>query len=201
MNESDNQIEIQEEEELITDEDLEAELLEDRIIVWNPKVGSYLYKNGYYGKPVGIRKPKHFNFTRPLELSLIEASYLLSKNKLRIKRALTKEVVTYEELKSIGEQYYDRFTEKFLVYTDLRNRGYIIRPGLKFGADFAIYEHGPGIDHSPLIVHVLSRGVKLSPIELVRAGRLATTVRKKFTIATVLLDGTPRYFMFSWFKP
>lgn len=201
MNESDNQIEIQEEEELITDEDLEAELLEDRIIVWNPKVGSYLYKNGFYGKPVGIRKPKHFNFTRPLELSLIEASYLLSKNKLRIKRALTKEVVTYEELKSIGEQYYDRFTEKFLVYTDLRNRGYIIRPGLKFGADFAIYEHGPGIDHSPLIVHVLSRGVKLSPIELVRAGRLATTVRKKFTIATVLLDGTPRYFMFSWFKP
>ncbi len=201
MNESDNQIEIQEEEELITDEDLEAELLEDRIIVWNPNVGSYLYKNGYYGKPVGIRKPKHFNFTRPLELSLIEASYLLSKNKLRIKRALTKEVVTYEELKSIGEQYYDRFTEKFLVYTDLRNRGYIIRPGLKFGADFAIYEHGPGIDHSPLIVHVLSRGVKLSPIELVRAGRLATTVRKKFTIATVLLDGTPRYFMFSWFKP
>ncbi len=201
MNESDNQIEIQEEEELITDDDLEAELLEDRIIVWNPKVGSYLYKNGFYGKPVGIRKPKHFNFTRPLELSLIEASYLLSKNKLRIKRALTKEMVTYEELKSIGEQYYDRFTEKFLVYTDLRNRGYIIRPGLKFGADFAIYEHGPGIDHSPLIVHVLSRGVELSPIELVRAGRLATTVRKKFTIATVLLDGTPRYFMFSWFKP
>jgi len=201
MNESDNQIEIQEEEELITDDDLEAELLEDRIIVWNPKVGSYLYKNGFYGKPVGIRKPKHFNFTRPLELSLIEASYLLSKNKLRIKRALTKEMVTYEELKSIGEQYYDRFTEKFLVYTDLRNRGYIIRPGLKFGADFAIYEHGPGIDHSPLIVHVLSRGVELSPIELVRAGRLATTVRKKFTIATVLLDGTTRYFMFSWFKP
>ncbi|MFX1520381.1 MAG: tRNA-intron lyase [Promethearchaeota archaeon] len=199
--ESDNQIEFQEDETPITDEDLEAELLEDRIIVWNPKVGSYLYKNGFYGKPVGIRKPKHFNFTRPLELSLIEASYLLSINKLQIKRALTKEPVTYEELKTIGEMSYSRFAEKLDVYTDLRGRGYVVRPGLKFGADFAIYEHGPGIDHSPLIVHVLSRGVELSPIELVRAGRLATTVRKKFTIATVPPDGTPRYFMFSWFKP
>jgi tRNA-intron endonuclease len=199
--ESVNHIELQEDEEPITDDDLEAELLEDRIIVWNPKVGSYLYKNGFYGKPVGIRKPKHFKFTRPLELSLIEATYLVSINKLKIRRALTKELVTYEGLKSIGAQYYNRFLEKFLVYTDLRNRGYVVRPGLKFGADFAIYEHGPGIDHSPLIVHVLSRGVELSPIELVRAGRLATTVRKKFTIATVPPDGTPRYFMFSWFKP
>ncbi len=206
MDESDNQIEIQDDEELITDEDLEAELLEDRIIVWNPKVGSYLYKNGFYGKPVGIRKPKHFNFTRPLELSLIEATYLLSVGRdgrplLRIKRAITKEELTPEGLKRIGEKYYDRFTEKLTIYTDLRNRGYVVRPGLKFGADFAIYEHGPGIDHSPLIVHVLSRGVELSPIELVRAGRLATTVRKKFTIATILPDGTARYFMFSWFKP
>ncbi|WP_287584570.1 tRNA-intron lyase [Candidatus Borrarchaeum sp.] len=213
MNESENQIDIQkeeegeeeegeeEEEEVITEEDLEAELLEDRIIVWNPKVGSWLYKHGYYGKPVGIRKPKHFNFTRPLELSLLESTYLLSINKLRIKRAISNKPISYEELKRIGELHYDRFTEKFLVYTDLRKKGYVVRPGLKFGADFAIYEHGPGIDHSPLIVHVLSRGVELSPIELVRAGRLATTVRKKFTIATVPPDGTPRYFMFSWFKP
>jgi len=201
MNESDNQIDIQEEEEVITEEDLEAELLEDRIIVWNPKVGSWLYKQGYYGKPVGIRKPKHFNFTRPLELSLLESTYLLSINKLRIKRAISNKPISYEELKRIGELHYDRFTEKFIVYTDLRNRGYVVRPGLKFGADFAIYEHGPGIDHSLFIVEVIAKSNEVSAIEVVRAGRLATSVRKRFVLATASESGKVRYFVFSWIKP
>jgi tRNA-intron endonuclease len=71
---------------------------------------------------------------------------------------------------------------------------------LKFGADFAVYQHGPGIDHSPFLVHVLSSSSKMPPIEMVRAGRLATTVRKKFIIATIT-SKKAYYYAFSWFKP
>ncbi|MEM2110081.1 MAG: tRNA-intron lyase, partial [Candidatus Odinarchaeota archaeon] len=90
---------------------------------------------------------------------------------------------------------------KLVVYLDLRRRGYVVRPGLKFGADFAVYEHGPGIDHSPFLVHVTPSSAKIPPIEMVRAGRLATTVRKKFIIATIKQGKEARYYAFSWFKP
>jgi tRNA-intron endonuclease len=71
---------------------------------------------------------------------------------------------------------------------------------LKFGADFAVYQYGPGIDHAPFIVHVLQNATAISSIEMVRAGRLATTVRKKFVIATIAM-GKVVYYMFTWFKP
>ena len=92
------------------------------------------------------------------------------------------------------------FEDKYLVYKDLRNRGYIVRPGLKFGADFGVYQHGPGIDHAPFIVHALPKGTTINPIETVRAGRLATTVRKKFIIATISPSGNVNYLIFEWKK-
>ncbi|RLI68731.1 tRNA-intron lyase [Candidatus Heimdallarchaeota archaeon] len=93
------------------------------------------------------------------------------------------------------------FEEKMLIYKDMRRRGLVPRPGLKFGADFAVYQHGPGIDHSPYVISALPRGSKLTALELIRAGRLATSVKKKFVIATILSNNEVRYYGFVWTKP
>jgi len=179
-----------------------AELISgNRVIVWNPEEGSQLYAEGFYGQPLGIRKPKSPQFTRPLELSLLEALYLLQKEKITLTDAQDNHTITPEELLEKAEQTYIDFKTKYAVYKDLREKGYVVRPGLKFGADFSVYEHGPGIDHAPLIVSVVPKGTQLSPIETVRAGRLATSVRKKFVVATVSPTGEPKYYMFTWHKP
>ncbi|MHA1264159.1 MAG: tRNA-intron lyase [Candidatus Helarchaeota archaeon] len=178
---------------------IEAELIQNRVIVWNYKHGSSLYKNGFYGKPLGIRKPKSFEFERPLELSLFEALYLLTKNKIKVLDK-NKNPLKVEFFKEIAMKNFTEFEDKYRVYCDLRERGYVVRPGLKFGADFAVYQYGPGIDHAPFIVHVLQNFTAISSIEMVRAGRLATTVRKKFVIATITIDKVV-YYMFTWFKP
>ncbi|MBD3228777.1 MAG: tRNA-intron lyase [Candidatus Lokiarchaeota archaeon] len=180
---------------------MEAELLENRIIVWNSEKGSELYKDDFYGKPVGIRKPKSADFDRPLELSLFEALYLLQKGILIICDSKSKSKLDAETFKEKASLLHERFIEKYIIYSDLRDKGYVIRPGLKFGADFAVYEHGPGIDHAPFIIHVLPSSEAISVIEMVRAGRLATTVRKKFVIATINRDKSVSYYIFSWFKP
>ncbi|MEM3587633.1 MAG: tRNA-intron lyase [Candidatus Jordarchaeaceae archaeon] len=179
-----------------------AELIPgNRVIVWNPEEGSQLYAEKFFGQPLGIRKPKSPQFNRPLELSLLEALYLLEKGKIDLVDSIDNHAVTKEELEKRAEQTYIDFKTKYIVYKDLRERGKIVRPGLKFGADFSIYEHGPGIDHAPLIVSVVPQGTQLSPIETVRAGRLATSVRKKFVVATVGPTGEPKYYMFTWHKP
>ncbi len=178
-----------------------AELVGDRGIVWNPEHGTRLYANGYFGQPVGIRKPKSPEFDKPLELSLLECTYLVSKNRLKVHDPLSDRMLTLEDLIKLGLERSDEFRDRFMVYSDLRARGFVIRPGLKFGTDFAVYEHGPGIDHAPFLVHVIPQRKGVYPLDIVRAGRLATTVRKKFIIATVKENGEIVYYSFVWHRP
>ncbi|MHA1385038.1 MAG: tRNA-intron lyase [Candidatus Helarchaeota archaeon] len=178
---------------------IKANIVGNRVIIFNVEEGSKLYKNGFFGKPVGIRKPKTFDFNRPLELSLIEAYYLLEEKKIEIFDDEKK--ISADEFLKLVREHYENFDSKYTVYKDLRKKNFVVRPGLKFGADFGVYEHGPGIDHAPFIVHVLPNTKKISAIEMVRAGRLATSVRKKFIIATLPMPDKINYFIFTWFKP
>ncbi|MFX1449543.1 MAG: tRNA-intron lyase [Promethearchaeota archaeon] len=181
------------------DKKIKAHIVGNRVIVFNPEDGTELYKNGFFGKPVGIRKPKTFDFNRPLELSLLEAFYLLEQGKIEIYDGDKK--ISKDYFLKMVQEHYENFDSKYTVYKDLRGKNFVVRPGLKFGADFGVYEHGPGIDHAPFIVHVLPNTKKISAIEMVRAGRLATSVRKKFIIATLPMPGKINYFIFTWFKP
>ena len=88
-----------------------------------------------------------------------------------------------KKIEEICRAQYSEFDEKYLVYSHLRKKGYIVTPGIKFGCDFAVYEQGPGIDHAPYLVDVLKPGDKLTALGIVLTGRLATTVKKQFIIA------------------
>ncbi|MFW9846130.1 MAG: tRNA-intron lyase [Candidatus Thorarchaeota archaeon] len=178
-----------------------AELVGDRAIVWNPDHGMTLYAEGYFGQPVGIRKPKSNEFDKPLELSLIECAYLTETGRLQVKDSTESKVLSLREIIILGSKQSEEFLDKYMVYTQLRQRGYIIRPGLKFGTDFAVYEHGPGKDHAPFLIHVIPQRKGVVPLDIVRAGRLATSVRKKFIIATVKENGEIAYYSFVWHRP
>lgn len=178
-----------------------ADLISDRAIVWNPEEGMKLYASGYFGQPVGIRKPKSFEFDKPLELSLIECAYLTKIGWLRVFHPTEEKMLTFDDIISIGLGITDEFYYRFQVYSQLRERGFIVRPGLKFGTDFAVYERGPGIDHAPFLVHVIPQKKGVVPLDIVRAGRLATSVRKKFIIATIKENGEIAYYSFVWHRP
>jgi tRNA-intron endonuclease len=96
----------------------------------------------------------------------------------------------------------NRFIALYDVYKDLRRRGFIVRRGLKFGCDYLVYRHGPGIDHAPFGVLIYVEGEEIDPIELVRAGRLLHSVRKKLVLA--ISDSSKervRYVLLDWWKP
>jgi len=180
----------------------EAELIGTRLIVWDAKTGLDIYRSGFFGKPVGIPKPKpDQDFDVPLLLDLMEGLYLLEHRRISVIDGRTKEPVRRSLLLREARETYRGFSQAYQVYKDLRNKGYIVTPGIKFGADFAVYEHGPGIDHAPFIVSVEDPKSIMGPFEVVRAGRLATTVRKQFIIAIPdTKQDAIRYLVFSWFK-
>jgi tRNA-intron endonuclease, archaea type len=157
-------------------------LFENRIVVWDIEDSRRIFKEGYYGKPLGIPKPKDFEFDAPLILDLMEAYYLLTRKVIAVEDQGGEEL-TAKELHEVCKSSYPDFEEKFVVYKKLREDGYVVTPGIKFGSDFAVYEHGPGIDHAPYIVQVMSPETTITATSMVRSGRLATTVRKQFIIA------------------
>jgi tRNA-intron endonuclease len=179
---------------------IRVELIENFLIVWNPQEGSQLYKTAYYGRPVGIPKPKIPEFDVPLVLDLMEGLYLAETEQIEVYENPS-EPVSLEKLRAKTKELYDEFEEKYAVYQDMRNSGLIVLPGIKFGCDFAVYKYGPGVEHAPYMVTVKKPDSDISATEIVKNGRLATTVRKRFIIAVPdLVTKEIKYLMFKWFK-
>ncbi|MDR0471671.1 MAG: tRNA-intron lyase [Nitrososphaerota archaeon] len=180
---------------------MKVELIENFLVVWNPAEGTQLYKTAYYGKPVGIPKPKVPEFDVPLVLDLMEGLYLAETKKIEIFENPNAVEVSLKKLRQKAKQLYDEFEEKYAVYRDMRDSGLIVTPGIKFGCDFAVYKQGPGMEHAPYMVTVKTSGSDISATEIVKNGRLATTVRKRFIIAVPdLASKQIKYLMFKWFK-
>jgi len=183
-------------------EKTQAEFIENFLIVWDTAKGSALYRQGYYGKPIGIPKPKLMEFNVPLILDLMEGLYLAEKKTLTVTEGKkTKKKVTLAKLRQTARKLYEEFDLKYAVYRDLRDHGLVVTPGIKFGCDFAVYKHGPGLEHAPFMVSVKKATDEVTATEMVKAGRLATTVRKRFIIAVPEKESEKiRYLIFKWFK-
>lgn len=180
---------------------IEVELIENFLVVWDSAEGSELYKNGYYGKPLGIAKPRVPEFTVPLILDLMEGLYLVEEGKITVYEGSEKGKVSLKKLRQKAKQLYEEFDDKYAVYRDLRDNGLVVTPGIKFGCDFAVYKHGPGVEHAPYMVSVKKAKAEMTATGIVRTGRLATTVRKRFIIAVPdLAKRKASYLIFKWFR-
>lgn len=177
---------------------MKTEIIENRIIVWNIEDSKKLFSEGYYGKPIGIPKPKPDEINVPLILDLIEGLYLLEKKKISIFQ--NKKKILEDKMRELCKKEYHDFEKKYMVYKYFRERGYIINPGIKFGCDFAVYEKGPGIDHAPFLVQVYKRTDLITTTGVVLAGRLATTVRKQFILAVPKEENRVDFIALDWWK-
>lgn len=177
-----------------------AYLVNDRLVVWDRDGSVELYRRGFYGRPVGVSKPRSFDFRAPLILDLVEGLYLYEEGGIDVYDQVTGRRISLEEFRVHARKTVEGFDLKYRVYRDLRSRGYVVATGIKFGSDFAIYRYGPGIDHAPYLIQVRRAEDSVDATDIVRAGRLATAVRKSFIIALPGSNGVS-YLLFRWFKP
>ncbi len=121
-----------------------------------------------------------------LVLSLHEAAYLLQRGKIRVVdengRALTP-----SEFFERAEKEERDFLVKYVVFRDIRNRGFVIKTGYKFGTDFRVYPRGkkPGEAHTQFTINVIPEEKTLKITELSRMVRLARAIRTKLILAVV----------------
>ncbi len=177
---------------------MKGDLIENRIVIWDIKDSQNLFKHGYFGKPIGIPKPKTDEINVPLILDLIEGCYLQEISKIQIYKNNKK--ISLNEIIKICKKEYHNFDKKFQVYKDFREKGYVINPGIKFGCDFAVYQRGPGIDHAPYVVQVYNKSDVITSTSVVLAGRLSTSVRKQFILAIPKGKSHVDYLALDWWR-
>ena len=168
-------------------------------MVFDVGLAQCLFRTGFFGKPVGIKKPKTTEISRPLELSLLEVMYLAEKGVLRVVKE-GKEL-SREELMEHASSLVPDFEILYLAYKELRDAGFIVRSALKYGADFAIYKRRPGLEHAPYLVKVLRYDQVIDPGDLIGWGRVSHSVRKELLLAITYPSGIRSYITFKWLRP
>jgi tRNA-intron endonuclease len=179
---------------------ISGRLVENRIVIWDIPDSRTVFGSGYYGKPLGVPKPKGTDFDAPLVLDLIEGCYLVEKGRLKVSQ-IDGKAVSLADIKKMCKRQYVDFETQYFVFQNLRDKGYVVTPGIKFGCDFAVYEHGPGIDHAPYLVQVFRPTDNLTATGVVLAGRLATTVKKQYILAIPKVkEKKVDYVGFDWWR-
>jgi tRNA-intron endonuclease len=131
-----------------------------------------LYEQGYFGHPYG----------RGLELSLVEAAYLLDRSRIRV--FSDEGELEFQEFFQLSSSLEKGFEFRYVVYKDLRERGYYVQPGRP---DFRVYPRGghPGKTAAEFYVYVISERMPLSLREILEPLRLAGQMRKRLMLAVV----------------
>jgi tRNA-intron endonuclease, archaea type len=75
-----------------------------------------------------------------LFLKSFETLYLLYTNKLFLKK--NKKQIDFDTFMGICQKTNSEILTKFLIFRDLKTRGYIVKDGFGFGSDFRVYERG-----------------------------------------------------------
>ena len=134
-----------------------------------------------------------------LNLSLIEACYLLEKGRLDV----------YEdEIKCSLDYFIDLLKNKeiygkYIVFRDLKDRGYVIKTGFKYGSDFRLYNRGggPGKEHSDYLVNIIYETYEINALDFSSYVRVSHGVNKKLLLAIVDDDLDITYYNVEWTRP
>jgi len=167
-------------------------LLAGKVITEETDLARELFNQGRFGIVLESKK---------VQLSIIEALYLLEKEKIVV--CQKKKKIKFDELIKTGEKKEPEIWTRFLVYKDLRNRGYVVKTALKFGADFRVYDRGvkPGEDHAKWIVYPVTESSAITWYEFAAKNRVAHSTKKRLLIAIVDDECDVTYYEIKWTRP
>lgn len=135
---------------------------------------------------------------RKLKLSAHEALFLLDKGLIEIKQKRPKKNLEFQEVLQHFKALDESAWVKYLIYRDLRSRGYVVRDGFGLGVDFRLYERGEyGKDVAEYIIYGIQEGKPVPMKELTSALKHAQSSKKKLVLAVLNRRGEVVYYSLS----
>ena len=136
-----------------------------------------------------------------IHYSLLETFFLMEKQKIEV--LIKNKKISKEDLLKKFQKIDKKFQIKYFVFKDLREKGYIVKTALKFGAEFRVYEKSskPGKKHAKWIVFTDQESKKLTWHEFSAKNRVAHSTKKNLLLAILDEEGSISYYEIKWLKP
>ncbi len=167
------------------------------------KIESFLREEGaLVSSPEGIEglSSRGYGVSEDQELTLTfyETLYLLSKEILEVKDSETGESISFQDTLKRFQSTDENAWVKYLIYRDLRSRGYVVREGFGLGIDFRVYQRGEyGEETAKYMIFGIREGQPVTIAELARAQMYVQNLKKKLILAVVNRRGEVVYYSLS----
>jgi tRNA-intron endonuclease len=131
---------------------------------------------------------------KKLTLAFHEALYLLDREMLVVDDKTGKKV-DFQLLLEFYTKKNENAWVSYLVYRDLKSRGYVVREGFGEGIAFRIYERGTyGKDTAPYMIMSTQEGKPLPIEELIQALQLCKNQKKELILTVMNRRGETVYY-------
>jgi len=133
-----------------------------------------------------------------LILDFYEALYLLSKSVIEVEDDRTNENIAFEDLLKRYQELKEDAWVRYLIYRDLRSRGYVVREGFGLGIDFRVYERGQyGKDTADYLIFGIQEGQPVAVEDLARTLDYAQNLKKELILSVLNRRGEVVYYSLS----
>ena len=161
---------------------ISGKLINEKTVIINPKMKNILIERGFG------ESEKDF-----LILDSFETLYLLYNNKLELKK-INKSIIFDELIQKYIKKNDDILTQ-FLLYRDLRTKGYVVKDGFGFGSDFRVYERGSyGLKDAKFLIFAFNEGTQQKISKLYKNVEQITKMGKEPIIAVIERRGEIIYY-------
>ena len=175
-----------EETQPISEEPIVAKMSDSKILVDDKDRFSELEQAGY-----GERDGKK------LYLRDHETLYLIHAGKLKLRDEKGKEL-SFDELAEKAQSRASDSWTKFMIYRDLRSRGYVVKDGFGFGTDLRVYERGDFPEKAAkYVVFALDEGAETSVDKLRDSVKQIVKMGKEAIVAVIERRGEVIYYRVS----
>ncbi|MHA1488239.1 MAG: tRNA-intron lyase [Promethearchaeota archaeon] len=179
---------------------IEGIIEKDKVIISDTEGIEDFYRNSY----IGTLEVDDNNSQEKLILDPIEVLLLCERNRILLWKENDKNNKQYdfERLLIYFIQFDDRLWHKYIIYMDLRKRGYIVRTGYGDGIDFRVYKRGANFekDTAKYLIYPVYEGAPIELRDLDKISRVAMSSRKDLIVATVNRLSQPIYYSVKKFQ-
>jgi tRNA-intron endonuclease len=143
-------------------------------------------QQGFYGNRIDGNR---------LELEPIELLHLIERKRLVVRKPDGEIIGSDSIVSELIDENPDLWTQ-YLVFRDLRSRGYAVRQGFGSGIGFRVYARGdrPGTASANQLVYVLKEGEPISLSDLDTVTQTAAGSRKNLVFALVDQNGEVNFY-------
>lgn len=177
---------------------IEGTIEKNKVVVREEEGIEEFYENSYIGT-IEVRNNQKLLILDPIEVLLLHERQRILLWKANDK---SNDLYDFEGLLSYFSQYDERLWQKYIIYMDLRKRGYIVRTGYGDGIDFRVFKRGADFkeDTAKYLIYPVFEGTPIELRDLDKISRVAMSSRKELIVATVDRLSKPTYYSVKKFE-